>query len=48
MSETSKPHEDGHTTEAPNPETGVGIGQGEASTFEPEEDVESLPEDPAR
>ncbi len=29
-----------------NPETGVGIGVGEPSGFEPEEDPESVPDDP--
>lgn len=29
----------------PNPETGVGIGAGDESSFEPEEDPEAVPED---
>ncbi len=32
------------TGEVPNPETGAGIGAGEPSTFEPEEDPESVPD----
>jgi hypothetical protein len=28
-------------TDAPNPETGVGLGAGEPNTFEPEEDPEA-------
>ena len=28
-------------------EAGVGLGSGEPSTFEPEEDTEAVPEDPA-
>lgn len=32
--------------EVPNPDSGVGIGAGEPSTFEPEEDVESVPDEP--
>lgn len=43
MSETSGT-DDG--TQVPNPETGVGMGAGEPSTFEPEEDPESVDEDP--
>ena len=30
--------DDAPTGDAPNPQTGVGIGAGSASTFEPEED----------
>ncbi len=30
--------------DAPNPDTGVGMGAGNASTFEPEEDPESTAE----
>jgi hypothetical protein len=30
--------------EVPNPETGAGIGAGEPSTFEPEEDPEAVPD----
>ncbi len=32
-------------TSVPNPETGVGIGAGDESSFEPEEDPEAVPED---
>jgi hypothetical protein len=32
------------TGEVPNPETGAGIGAGEPSTFEPEEDPEAVPD----
>ena len=31
--------------QVPNTETGVGLGAGEASTFEPEEDAETVPDD---
>lgn len=34
---------DGNTG-VPNPETGVGLGAGEESTFEPEEDPEAAPD----
>ncbi|WP_258724582.1 hypothetical protein [Cellulomonas sp. NS3] len=33
------------TGDVPNPETGVGIGAGEPSGFEPEEDPEAVPDD---
>jgi hypothetical protein len=36
--ETDAAGQDDETSGVPNPETGVGIGAGEASTFEPEED----------
>lgn len=36
---------DGSDSGLPNPETGVGMGAGEDSTFEPEEDPEAQPED---
>ncbi len=53
MSEPATPDRPGTADEAaaehgiPNPETGVGIGAGEPSTFEPEEDApeEDAPED---
>ncbi len=32
--------------DVPNPETGVGIGAGEGSTFEPEEDAGATAPDP--
>jgi hypothetical protein len=35
---TDAPGQDDETSGVPNPVTGVGIGAGEASTFEPEED----------
>lgn len=38
--------DDQPTGEVPNPETGAGIGAGEPSTFEPEEDPESVPDAP--
>lgn len=44
MSESTGPRED-ETVDAPNEETGVGIGAGTPSTFEPEEDPETVPED---
>ncbi|GGB93929.1 hypothetical protein [Cellulomonas carbonis] len=43
MTETPGTHEhDDDTTDAPNPESGVGVGAGEPSTFEPEEDPGSV------
>ncbi|MGW6130408.1 hypothetical protein ACWFNE_10315 [Cellulomonas sp. NPDC055163] len=33
------------TGDVPNPETGVGIGAGEPSGFEPEEDPDAVPDD---
>ena len=44
---TPRPDEQDELHEAPNPETGVGIGAGEESTFEPEEDTETVPEESA-
>lgn len=44
MSESTGPDPD-ETVDAPNPETGVGIGAGAPTTFEPEEDPETVPED---
>ncbi|MCL3862867.1 hypothetical protein [Actinotalea sp. K2] len=47
MSESTNTQPEGdQVTDAPNPETGVGIGAGEPSTFEPEEDTESVPDEP--
>lgn len=38
---TAGPSEQGESSgAAPNPETGVGLGAGEASTFEPEEEAD--------
>jgi hypothetical protein len=36
---------EGATGDVPNPETGVGLGAGEQTSFEPEEDPEAAPED---
>lgn len=36
--DTRPPSANGHDDGVPNPETGVGIGAGAASSFEPEED----------
>ena len=33
--------------DVPASDDGVGLGAGQPSTFEPEEDTESVPEDPA-
>ncbi|MCU1431985.1 MAG: hypothetical protein JWP95_1090 [Actinotalea sp.] len=45
MSDSFSPTPGSDPSEAvPNPETGVGIGAGEPSTFEPEEDTASSPE----
>ena len=41
---TGSGREDNPSGEVPNPETGAGIGAGEPSTFEPEEDPESVPD----
>jgi hypothetical protein len=51
--ETNEPYEplthgatpDASGDEVPNPETGVGIGMGEESSFEPEEDPEAAAAD---
>lgn len=37
-------HED---SDVPNPETGIGLGAGKESTFEPEEDPDAATEDDA-
>jgi hypothetical protein len=35
---TDGPADDGETPDLPNPQTGIGIGAGRPSSFEPEED----------
>jgi hypothetical protein len=45
MSENSSGDPSTTSSDIPNPETGVGIGAGEPSGFEPEEDPESAPDD---
>lgn len=46
MSENTSDDTSTPTGDVPNPETGVGIGAGEPSGFEPEEDPEAVPDDP--
>lgn len=45
MSENTNADQSTPSSDVPNPETGVGIGAGEPSGFEPEEDPESAPDD---
>ena len=39
MSDSFAPTPGSEPDDVPNPETGVGVGAGDASTFEPEEDA---------
>lgn len=45
MSENTSGDTSTPSSDVPNPETGVGIGAGEPSGFEPEEDPATVPED---
>lgn len=43
---STEPQDEASEGNLPNPETGIGIGEGKASTFEPEEDpAGDIPED---